>query len=79
VNDGREDKARGEHFFGGGGYYGLCLEDLVEVLWRSLWWFAKDLVGGVSQGALGFLGILGSKGQETVRVLGAREPERLCS
>ena len=44
---GREDKAKGEHYFGGGWYYGLGLEDLVGdfvedlvvVLWRSLLWF----------------------------------------
>jgi hypothetical protein len=41
--------------------------------------FLEELVGGLSQGAPGLLGILGSGGQETARVPGAREPERLCS
>jgi hypothetical protein len=48
------------------------VEELVEVL-------LKELVGGLSQGAPGLLGILGLGGQETTRVPGARDAERLCS
>jgi hypothetical protein len=68
---GGEDKARGEHYFGGG----IVLRALFWRiwLWGGFWFFggaccgfAEELVGGLSQGAPGLLGILGS---------GARKPQ----
>jgi hypothetical protein len=72
---GREDKARGEHYFVGGLYYWfLAGEELVGGLYY--WFLLEELVGELSQGAP-VAGNFGLGGQETVRNPGAREPDRL--
>jgi hypothetical protein len=73
---GGEDKARGGSIILGVLFSGSVWR--IILLWLgggACCGFVEELVGGLSQGALGLLGFLGSEGQETARVPGARESE----